>query len=142
MYLMPDDMKNKPVDLLIRPGLVAEYFNDDSLGRCLDDLYAAGVTEVFASVVSRALNVYGIEHQFVHLDSSSFHLHGEYDVDAPGEEMVSITHGVFAGSPVGSETDGDPDHHQPQIEPAGVGRSVEWEQQRQRKFFGECESIQ
>ena len=93
LYLMPDYMQNKPVDILIRPGLEAEDFNDDSLGRCLDDLYAAGVTEVFASVASKALSVYGIEHRFVHLDSSSFHLHGEYDVEAPGEEMVSITHG-------------------------------------------------
>jgi len=93
LYLMPDYMRNKPVDMLIRPGLEAEDFNDDTLGRCLDDLYAYGVTEVFASVTSRALSVYGIDHQFVHLDSSSFHLHGEYDVEAPGEEMVSITHG-------------------------------------------------
>jgi transposase len=93
LYLIPDYLKNKPVDLLIRPGLAPEDFNDDSLGRCLDDLYACGVTEVFASVASKALSVYGIEHKFVHLDSSSFHLHGEYDVDAPGEEMVSITHG-------------------------------------------------
>jgi transposase len=93
LYLMPDYLSNKPVDLLIRAGLTAEDFNDDTLGRCLDDLYARGVTEVFASVASKALSVYGIEHKFVHLDSSSFHLHGEYDVDAPGEEMVSITHG-------------------------------------------------
>ena len=93
LYLMPDYLRNKPIDLLIRPGLEAEDFNDDSLGRCLDDLYACGVTEVFASVASKALSVYGIEHKFVHLDSSSFHLHGEYDVDAPGEEMVSIIHG-------------------------------------------------
>lgn len=93
LYLMPDYLHNKPIDLLIRPGLEAEDFNDDSLGRCLDDLYARGVTEVFASVASKALSVYGIEHKFVHLDSSSFHLHGENDVDAPGEEMVSITHG-------------------------------------------------
>jgi len=93
LYLMPDYLRNKPVDLLIRPGLEAEDFNDDSLGRCLDDLFACGVTEVFASVASKALSVYGIEHKYVHLDSSSFHLHGEYDVDAPGEEMVSITHG-------------------------------------------------
>jgi transposase len=93
LYLMPDYLRNKPIDLLIRSGLEAEDFNDDSLGRCLDDLYACGVTEVFASVASKALSVYGIEHRFVHLDSSSFHLHGEYDVDAPGEEMVSITHG-------------------------------------------------
>lgn len=93
LYLMPDYLKNKPVDLLIRPYLTADDFNDDTLGRCLDDLYACGVTEVFASVASKALSEYGIEHKFVHLDSSSFHLHGQYDVDVPDEEMVSITHG-------------------------------------------------
>jgi transposase len=93
LYLMPDYLRNKPVDLLIRPDMTADYFNDDSLGRCLDDLYACGVTEVFASVASKALSVYGIEHRYVHLDSNSFHLHGQYDVDAPGEEMISITHG-------------------------------------------------
>ena len=93
LYLMPEYMQNKPVDILIHPGLEAEDFNDDTLGRCLDDLCAAGVTEVFASVASQALSVYGIEHRFVHLDSSSFHWHGEYAVEAPGEAMVSITHG-------------------------------------------------
>ena len=93
LYLMPDYLRNKPIDLLIRPGLVAEDFNDDTLGRCLDDLYACGVTEVFASVASKALSVYGIEHRFVHLDSSSFHLHGQYEIETPDEEMISITHG-------------------------------------------------
>ena len=44
LYLMPDYMHNKPVDLLIRSGLSAEDFNDDSLGRSLDALYAKGVT--------------------------------------------------------------------------------------------------
>jgi transposase len=93
LYLMPDYLRNKPVDLLIRSDLVADDFNDDTLGRSLDDLYTCGVTEIFARVASRALKVYGIKHQFVHLDSSSFHLHGQYDVEAPDEGMVSITHG-------------------------------------------------
>jgi transposase len=93
LYLMPEYLRNKPVDLLIRPGLTADDFNDDTLGRCLDDLYACGVTEIFASVASKALGVYGIGHQFVHLDSSSFHLHGQYDVERPDEEMIRITHG-------------------------------------------------
>jgi hypothetical protein len=38
LYLMPDYLRNKPVDLLIRPDLTPDDFNDDSLGRCLDDL--------------------------------------------------------------------------------------------------------
>jgi hypothetical protein len=33
LYLMPDYLQNKPVDILIRPGLEAEDFNDDTLGR-------------------------------------------------------------------------------------------------------------
>jgi hypothetical protein len=42
MYLMPDYLRNKPIELLIAPGLSAKDFNDDALGRSLDDLYAAG----------------------------------------------------------------------------------------------------
>jgi transposase len=93
LYLMPDYLRNKPVDLLIDPALSAEDFNDDSLGRSLDDLYQQGVTEVFARVASRALEVYEIEHRFVHLDSSSFHLHGQYESSEPDTEAISITHG-------------------------------------------------
>jgi hypothetical protein len=55
LYLMTDFLRNKPVDLLINPNLTAEDFNDDTLGRALDDLYEHGVTEVFAGVSARAM---------------------------------------------------------------------------------------
>jgi hypothetical protein len=42
LYLMPDYLHNKPVDVLIEEGLVAEDFNDDSLGRSLEALYTKG----------------------------------------------------------------------------------------------------
>jgi transposase len=98
MYLVPDYMKNRPVELLIGEGITAADLNDDTLGRSLDDLYEAGVTEVFAGVASHALKVYGIEHRFVHLDSSTLHVHGEY-AGWEGEEgdkdrrMITITEG-------------------------------------------------
>jgi transposase len=97
LYLVPDYLKNRPVDILVGEGLSAADLNDDTLGRALDDLYTAGVTEVFAKVASQALRVYGIEHRFVHLDSSSLHVHGEYKVE--GEEsggdrkLITITEG-------------------------------------------------
>lgn len=93
LYLMPDYLHNKPVDLLIDPDLTAEDFNDDTLGRCLDDLYTAGVTEVYYQIASHAMQVYGIRSRFVHLDSSSFHLHGAYDPDEPEREAISVTYG-------------------------------------------------
>lgn len=93
LYLVPDYMKNRPVDVLIGDGLSAEDLNDDTLGRGLDDLYRAGVTEVFAGVADRALRVYGVEHRFVHLDSSSLHVHGEYEGFEEGQQMITITEG-------------------------------------------------
>jgi transposase len=93
LYLMPDYLHNKPVDLLIDSDLTADDFNDDTLGCCLDDLYTAGVTEVFYQVASHALYIYGIRSRFVHLDSSSFHLHGAYDLDESEREAISITYG-------------------------------------------------
>jgi transposase len=93
LYLTPDYLRNKPVDLLIDTELTAEDFNDDTLGRCLDDLYAAGVTEVFYQIASHALKVFGLRPSFVHLDSSSFHLHGAYDAEDLDTEAVSITYG-------------------------------------------------
>jgi transposase len=93
LYLMPDYLHNKPVDLLIGPGLSAEDFNDDTLGRSLDAVYKKGVTEVFAQVASKALGVYKIRHDFVHLDSSSFHLHGQYVVAEPDKQAITITRG-------------------------------------------------
>ena len=58
LYLMPDYLRDRPVDLLISEHLRAEDLNDDTLGRSLEDLYASGVTEVFAGVAARALGMY------------------------------------------------------------------------------------
>lgn len=73
--------------------VVAEDFNDDSLGRSLEALYAKRVTEVFAQAAGRALRMYGIEHHFVHVDSSSFHLHGQYEIEEPNREAITVTEG-------------------------------------------------
>ena len=91
LYLSPEFFHNKPLDLLIGEGVCAEDFNDDSLGRALDKLYEAGLTEGFAKLASKALRVHGIEHQFVHLDSTSFSLHGNYEGDEP--QCIKVTQG-------------------------------------------------
>ena len=91
LYLTPEFFQNKPVDILIREGLEAEDINDDTLGRALDKLYEAGVTEVFGKVASHALEVFGIAHTFCHLDSTTFSLPGEYASE--GYEGLEVTHG-------------------------------------------------
>jgi transposase len=98
LYLTPKFFSEMPTDVLFGEGIKPEDFNDDCLGSALDALYAAGITEIFYQVASQALAKMGITHNFVHLDSTSFSLHGKYiDKDAePGEsqpEVVRITKG-------------------------------------------------
>jgi len=93
LYLTPEFFDNKPVDILIRAGLTAEDMNDDSLGRALDMLYKAGITQVFFCVASHALSVFGIEYDFVHLDNTSFSLEGDYAIPSEDPRAVRIAHG-------------------------------------------------
>jgi len=93
LYLMPEYLKNKAVEVLVEAGLEAEDFNDDTLGRSLDQLYEKGVTEVFAQVASEVLTEYGIKHQGYHVDSSSFHLHGQYKEEENEAQAIKISYG-------------------------------------------------
>ena len=97
LYLTPEFFAHKPVGLLIGPGITAEMLNDDSLGRALDALFEAGLTEVFAQVASAALREYGIEHRFIHVDTSSSPGHGRYEEEKGEEEqeagVVTIARG-------------------------------------------------
>ena len=93
LYLTPEFFSNKPVDLLIHPRLCASDFTDDTVGRALDCLYEKGVTEVFATVASQALSAFDVQHRFVHLDSTTFSLHGCYDQQSDAENVIQVTHG-------------------------------------------------
>jgi len=93
LYLTPEFFDNKPVDLLIREGLTAEDLNDDSLGRALDMLYKADITQVFFRVAFHALGVFEIEHDFVHLDNTTFSLKGDYSIPSEDPRAVRIVHG-------------------------------------------------
>jgi transposase len=91
LYLFPEFLKNKPVELLISPNLVAEDFNDDVLGRTLDKLSAKGLEEIFTSVASTT-QTYVQGDQFFHSDTTSMSVHGRYEHDDEAVP-IQITHG-------------------------------------------------
>ncbi len=93
LYLFPEFMGTKPVEILIREGLKSEDFNDDVLGRTLDNLYRAGPEGIFMQISANAYGEYS--GRFWHNDTSTISLQGEYeheegDIDAV---PIEITHG-------------------------------------------------
>ena len=54
LYLFPEFMATKPVEILIMEGLKAEDFNDDVLGRTLDKLYRASTEGIFMQIATNA----------------------------------------------------------------------------------------
>jgi len=94
LYLSPHFFSNKPLEKLIGEGIKAEHLNDDVLGRALDDLYEAGLERLYVQVASQAVNRLGVDCQFGHMDSTSFHVDGQYNEPEHSEEgEISITKG-------------------------------------------------
>ena len=94
MYLHPEFYRKRPVELLVGENISPEDLNDSCLGSALDALYDHGLTELFYKTASKALRKFNVNHQFVHLDSTSFSLHGKYDTEDDSDtEVISITKG-------------------------------------------------
>src|SRR5215210_3689103 len=76
LYLFEEFFSGKATERLIGPGIESEHLNDDRLGRVLDKLFEAGLTEVFVGIASKASERFGvpIATRSVHLDATSFHL--------------------------------------------------------------------
>jgi transposase len=84
--------QDKPVAQLLGSEVAAEHLNDDCLGRCLDKISAYGVTKLYSEIAFEIAREKGILGQRLHLDSTSFVLHGRYDVDVP-EDAPTPTYG-------------------------------------------------
>ena len=97
LYLTPEFYRTKPLDVLIGAGIEAEDLNSDSLGKALDYVHQAGITELFAEISAHALKTYGIEVRFAHLDTTAFSLEGAYEVDPETDDdepqPIKITYG-------------------------------------------------
>lgn len=83
LYMFPEFFKDKPCEHLIGEGVKAEYLNDDKLGRVMDKLFIKGLTKIFLAITINVIQEFNISLKSSHLDSTSLHLHGEYNTNLP-----------------------------------------------------------
>ena len=78
LYLFSNFFKDKAVEHLLGTGVKAEELNDDKLGRVMDKLYKYGLNNLFLIIGLEVIKKYKVSTEYSHLDSTSFHLHGQY----------------------------------------------------------------
>jgi transposase len=91
LYLFGQFFQGKATEQLLGQGVKPEHLNDDRLGNVLDELYAAGLSELFLEISLAAANKFEIKAAVAHLDSTSFHVDGEYKELEPG--VIEVTYG-------------------------------------------------
>jgi hypothetical protein len=64
--------------------------NDDRLGKALDDLYDTGLSDLFLSISLEAAQRFEVKIETAHLDSTSFHVDGEYKDTAENPEPEAV----------------------------------------------------
>jgi len=94
LYLVPQFFANKPVEHLLGEGITADMLNDDSLGRTLDWIYENDVTTLFAGLAFQARQRFDIKAQYLHVDTTSFSVSGEYATKEEEDPVpIAITYG-------------------------------------------------
>jgi transposase len=91
LYLFGQFFQGKATEQLLGEGVKPEHLNDDRLGDVLDEVYAAGLSELFLEISLAAANKFDVKRETAHLDSTSFHVDGAYASSEPG--VIKITYG-------------------------------------------------
>ena len=83
LYMFPKFFESIACEYLIGAGVLPEYLNDDKLGRVMDKLFLKGLDTIFLSISLNVVKKFEVSLESSHLDSSSFHVHGEYKTCLP-----------------------------------------------------------
>src|SRR5438132_3078750 len=99
LYRLEEFFTHQDTALLLGKAVPPETFQDDTVGRVLERLYAVGTMKIFTACAVRADQVYGLDKRYVHFDTTSISVYGEYLPPAgqpdQQEQAVpfTITHG-------------------------------------------------
>ena len=94
LYLFKEFFVGKATEHILGEGILPEHLNDDRIGRALDSLWDYGLTPMFTNIAMLAQRQFKIGVESLHLDSSSFSVEGQYEMEnAESIEGVRITYG-------------------------------------------------
>jgi transposase len=96
LYRLEEFFTSQDTALLLGQAVAPGAFDDDTVGRILERLYDTGTMKIFTACAVRADQVFGFDKRYVHFDTTSVSVYGEYlppeDPQAPAVPFT-ITYG-------------------------------------------------
>jgi transposase len=96
LYRLEAFFTHQDTALLLGKAVAPEALQDDTVGRVLERLYATGTMKVFTACAIRADRVFGFDKRYVHFDTTSITVYGDYLPPEEAEESerpFRITYG-------------------------------------------------
>jgi transposase len=93
LYRLEEFFAHQDTALLLGKTLPPQACSDDTVGRALDRLYDMGTMKIFTACAIRAATQFGLEPRYVHFDTTSCSVWGDYTCAATQDVPFCVTHG-------------------------------------------------
>src|SRR5215813_7058851 len=93
LYRLEEFFAHQDTALLLGKTLPPQAFTDDTVGRVLDRLYETGTMKLFTACAVRAATRFGLECRYVHFDTTSRSVWGDYQYAETQDLPFQITYG-------------------------------------------------
>jgi Domain of unknown function (DUF4277) len=87
-YRLEEFFTHQDTALLLGKAVPPEAFQDDTVGRGLERLYATGTMKVFTACAVRADRVCGFDKRSIHVETTSITVDGDYRPPAEAKEQA------------------------------------------------------
>jgi transposase len=123
LYRLKEFFEHQDTQLLLGQEVASTSFNDTTVARAMDAVFDIGAEKVFSEVAFNASCKFPLDKRYVHFDTTSVNVWGDYDRCAPDSDTIDITYGY--------SKDHRPDLKQFLVKMLCVGRNV--------PLLGSCE---
>jgi transposase len=88
LYRLEEFLTHQDTALLLGKAVPPEAFQDDTVGRVLERLYATGTMKVLTACAVRADRVFGFDKRSVHFETTSITVYGDYRPPEEAKEQA------------------------------------------------------
>jgi len=93
LYRLEEFFASQDTELLLGKTVPPHAFTDDAVGRVLDRLYDFGTMRLFTACAVRAAARFGLERRYVHFDTTSRSVWGDYQFAEEQDIPFRVTYG-------------------------------------------------